>query len=140
MLEVGIAFQRKLLRQVYTGNPANNNVGGGYREFPGLDILIGTDKVDRKSTRLNSSHSQISYADFCLKKTPHPQAVSARTFGPALPGGARAAPRGRVCVYSSPSPVWPSPPRWAWVRRLCFLEWPRPPLPPPFPPPAAFPA
>src|SRR2546430_7300769 len=24
---------------------------------------------DRKSTRLNSSHSQISYAAFCLKKT-----------------------------------------------------------------------
>src|SRR2546430_6000695 len=31
---------------------------------------------DRKSTRLNSSHSQISYAVFCLKKkkqTPHPE-------------------------------------------------------------------
>src|SRR2546430_8940376 len=31
--------------------------------------------IDRKSTRLNSSHSQISYAVFCLKKktkpTPH---------------------------------------------------------------------
>src|SRR2546430_3310394 len=27
-----------------------------------------TYKVDRKSTRLNSSHSQISYAVFCLKK------------------------------------------------------------------------
>src|SRR5438270_8630879 len=26
------------------------------------------DVVDRKSTRLNSSHSQISYAVFCLKK------------------------------------------------------------------------
>src|SRR5256886_2872060 len=26
---------------------------------------------DRKSTRLNSSHSQISYADFCLTKKPH---------------------------------------------------------------------
>src|SRR2546430_5886848 len=26
---------------------------------------------DRKSTRLNSSHSQISYAVFCLKKTKH---------------------------------------------------------------------
>src|SRR2546430_4348082 len=25
--------------------------------------------VDRKSTRLNSSHSQISYAVFCLKKS-----------------------------------------------------------------------
>src|SRR2546430_9372626 len=26
------------------------------------------DRQDRKSTRLNSSHSQISYAVFCLKK------------------------------------------------------------------------
>src|SRR2546427_8515111 len=29
--------------------------------------LVGLDQ-DRKSTRLNSSHSQISYAVFCLKK------------------------------------------------------------------------
>src|SRR2546430_6699012 len=28
----------------------------------------GSDHADRKSTRLNSSHSQISYAVFCLKK------------------------------------------------------------------------
>src|SRR2546430_13182403 len=28
----------------------------------------GADRGDRKSTRLNSSHSQISYAVFCLKK------------------------------------------------------------------------
>src|SRR2546430_11859851 len=27
-----------------------------------------SEPVDRKSTRLNSSHSQISYAVFCLKK------------------------------------------------------------------------
>src|SRR2546430_8784265 len=27
--------------------------------------------ADRKSTRLNSSHSQISYAVFCLKKKKH---------------------------------------------------------------------
>src|SRR2546430_8208635 len=27
--------------------------------------------LDRKSTRLNSSHSQISYAVFCLKKKTH---------------------------------------------------------------------
>src|SRR5256886_8262658 len=27
--------------------------------------------IDRKSTRLNSSHSQISYAVFCLKKEHH---------------------------------------------------------------------
>src|SRR2546430_4135711 len=29
---------------------------------------IGAVATDRKSTRLNSSHSQISYAVFCLKK------------------------------------------------------------------------
>src|SRR5256886_10810181 len=35
------------------------------RFFPaGLFSVLG----DRKSTRLNSSHSQISYAVFCLKK------------------------------------------------------------------------
>src|SRR2546430_9081705 len=28
-------------------------------------------RLDRKSTRLNSSHSQISYAVFCLKKKYH---------------------------------------------------------------------
>src|SRR2546430_13271939 len=32
-----------------------------------LDALIPS-QLDRKSTRLNSSHSQISYAVFCLKK------------------------------------------------------------------------
>src|SRR3712207_7438968 len=29
----------------------------------------GTGAADRKSTRLNSSHANISYAVFCLKKT-----------------------------------------------------------------------
>src|SRR2546430_11816960 len=32
----------------------------------GTNVLLGC--ADRKSTRLNSSHSQISYAVFCLKK------------------------------------------------------------------------
>src|SRR6266567_5749219 len=31
-------------------------------------LLAVASGVDRKSTRLNSSHSQISYAVFCLKK------------------------------------------------------------------------
>src|SRR2546430_11878168 len=33
----------------------------------GTRTISGSDTVDRKSTRLNSSHSQISYAVFCLK-------------------------------------------------------------------------
>src|SRR2546430_7483411 len=36
------------------------DVGAVYR--------VGNECTDRKSTRLNSSHSQISYAVFCLKK------------------------------------------------------------------------
>src|SRR5256886_13617489 len=37
--------------------------------------LLIDGKVDRKSTRLNSSHSQISYAVFCLKKKKRKQTV-----------------------------------------------------------------
>src|SRR2546430_11521159 len=32
------------------------------------DLRRAQNPLDRKSTRLNSSHSQISYAVFCLKK------------------------------------------------------------------------
>src|SRR5699024_11638824 len=40
-------------------------------EATGLQIVCATGyyyEGDRKSTRLNSSHVSISYADFCLKK------------------------------------------------------------------------
>src|SRR5258708_29271401 len=33
-----------------------------------LDLRVYIFKIDRKSTRLNSSHQIISYAVFCLKK------------------------------------------------------------------------
>src|SRR2546430_3109582 len=35
---------------------------------PTPDVVVLPVDADRKSTRLNSSHSQISYAVFCLKK------------------------------------------------------------------------
>src|SRR2546426_3243698 len=54
------------------------------RDFPNIDgvlavthksgcgtKLFGEDHLDRKSTRLNSSHLVISYAVFCLKKKKH---------------------------------------------------------------------
>src|SRR5947209_13044675 len=43
-----------------------SNAGNGYDNVGMLDIA--TKKIDRKSTRLNSSHANISYAVFCLKK------------------------------------------------------------------------
>src|SRR2546430_2066779 len=39
-----------------------------YTLFGSVLMLLGILFLDRKSTRLNSSHSQISYAVFCLKK------------------------------------------------------------------------
>src|SRR3712207_8650651 len=54
MAEAGEAFRS--YRQ------ANDGLRTG---FLGLDGIL---KPDRKSTRLNSSHANISYAVFCLKK------------------------------------------------------------------------
>src|SRR2546427_4465902 len=65
--------------------PPMHRTDGGYRQYAeadvhalrfirrGRDLGFSMDEIatllgDRKSTRLNSSHSQISYAVFCLKK------------------------------------------------------------------------
>src|SRR5215203_6432349 len=37
---------------------------------PRSGAVVAEVQADRKSTRLNSSHANISYAVFCLKKTP----------------------------------------------------------------------
>src|SRR3712207_5397590 len=39
-----------------------------HRTPDGYTLLLGSASADRKSTRLNSSHANISYAVFCLKK------------------------------------------------------------------------
>src|SRR2546427_8216622 len=44
----------------------------------------GARGVDRKSTRLNSSHSQISYAVFCLKKKK--KTITKETYHPVIDG------------------------------------------------------
>src|SRR5688572_32125992 len=43
-----------------------------------------SNREDRKSTRLNSSHSQISYAVFCLKKK-RPRMCGRQRFAAARP-------------------------------------------------------
>src|SRR2546427_7864343 len=47
------------------------------------------DDLDRKSTRLNSSHSQISYAVFCLKKKKTKRGPSSETHRHPRPAGPR---------------------------------------------------
>src|SRR2546430_11980311 len=43
-------------------------INGTVTDPSGASVPNAAVKADRKSTRLNSSHSQISYAVFCLKK------------------------------------------------------------------------
>src|SRR5690606_41490000 len=54
----------------YAGLAAPGTVGIGGPEVLPLAVqpvgLVGTEVLDRKSTRLNSSHVKISYAVFCL--------------------------------------------------------------------------
>src|SRR5256885_12655860 len=62
---------------------------GPYRTMPRPASAILTADLDRKSTRLNSSHLVISYAVFCLKKKSQPT-------GADHPRGRRAQPPERA--------------------------------------------
>jgi hypothetical protein len=46
MVIAGVAMERQLVNHMWQGNVANNNAGGGYAEFPGLDAQIATGHVD----------------------------------------------------------------------------------------------
>src|SRR2546430_16347180 len=48
--------------------PTCPSARAGSRAWRGARRPCASPRSDRKSTRLNSSHSQISYAVFCLKK------------------------------------------------------------------------
>src|SRR2546421_7197797 len=62
----GVAPNAKAARTLIISEQARRYLVLQYRSFPTefMGCMIG----DRKSTRLNSSHDQISYAVFCLKK------------------------------------------------------------------------
>src|SRR2546427_5662821 len=56
---------------LFRSRPYGADLAGGvvaHREDEIQLRCTGRRELDRKSTRLNSSHSQISYAVFCLKK------------------------------------------------------------------------
>src|SRR5690606_41628744 len=52
-----------------TSSPASRKASAAVIALPPVEIRSSTTTtLDRKSTRLNSSHVKISYAVFCLKK------------------------------------------------------------------------
>src|SRR6266496_3716937 len=57
----------------HTSSGSTKLIHGGlryleYYEFRLVSEALAEREIDRKSTRLNSSHVEISYAVFCLKK------------------------------------------------------------------------
>src|SRR2546430_16421948 len=66
----GDAFGQRFssLDEINRTNVSRLSVAWTYRTAELGAGLARAGKLDRKSTRLNSSHSQISYAVFCLKK------------------------------------------------------------------------
>src|SRR2546430_3462424 len=58
-----------LFRSLWAALSMGAMMGGTMRSpFTAVAFMVELTHEDRKSTRLNSSHSQISYAVFCLKK------------------------------------------------------------------------
>src|SRR5688572_32637952 len=66
-LSTGLAALGGVLLGLYF-NATAWNMGGAILLLMFAAVTLGGLGTDRKSTRLNSSHSQISYAVFCLKK------------------------------------------------------------------------
>src|SRR5260221_8878577 len=79
---------RKHILEVHTrGKPLAQNIdldtlAGQTPGFTGADLA---NLIDRKSTRLNSSHTVISYAVFCLKKKNNHQKRTVHLLWPSPP-------------------------------------------------------
>src|SRR5258708_24132965 len=63
-----IAFEISRAQVGCRGGRANKEVADAARSLALLSGITHLPRLDRKSTRLNSSHQIISYAVFCLKK------------------------------------------------------------------------
>src|SRR2546430_11296644 len=62
-----LAVERPNINRLLVDLCSNNNTIA-FPQYRWSQVNFSLDIGDRKSTRLNSSHSQISYAVFCLKK------------------------------------------------------------------------
>jgi hypothetical protein len=69
MVSAVISLERKLSDHLWNGSPANNNEGGGYKEFPGLSNQIATGQVDANDNvacpALDSDIKDFLYAGVC---------------------------------------------------------------------------
>src|SRR3954464_1609066 len=98
-------------------------------------------RSDRKSTRLNSSHTIISYAVFCLKKNKTSRHVTAAPLPPRMSAAARAPPRPLVRrAQRAPAALAALGPLRKTHLLFFFLKNRPPPESSPFPHPAPLPS
>src|SRR3712207_7566134 len=67
-LEEAEAYENLIKEHKYTQAELANIIGKKQSTIANKIRILKLDKKDRKSTRLNSSHANISYAVFCLIK------------------------------------------------------------------------
>src|SRR3712207_7789826 len=70
----------KVLRPDFFVIAGETPTGKFYTRYSGGEAGIRGFSIDRKSTRLNSSHANISYAVFCLKKTMTSHSISLTSY------------------------------------------------------------
>src|SRR3712207_8389614 len=59
---------------------------GAHDHHTAAAVVLASPEPDRKSTRLNSSHANISYAVFCLKKKGRDRTIGWSTTDPRIVG------------------------------------------------------
>lgn len=105
MVSVGVRLNRLLNVHMWQGTPANNNVGGGYKEFPGLDRQIATGQVDADSNTtcpsLDSDVKDFTYEDVCGSAKDIVEYMSMLEY----------------YIYTVAQDTGLLPARWVWVMR-----------------------
>src|SRR3712207_7728761 len=78
--DYSVDHEEQLIETMLRRRPEGMIVTGGQHTMRTRTLLLQANiPVDRKSTRLNSSHANISYAVFCLKKKKYQLTQSSST-------------------------------------------------------------
>jgi hypothetical protein len=105
MIGVGVRMERKLSDHLWSGNPANNNLGGGYKEFPGLALQVNTGQVDADTNTscpsLDSDVKDFNYNDVCGTTVDIVEYMSMLEY----------------YIYELASDTGMLPTQWVWVMR-----------------------
>jgi len=105
LINAAIRLERKLCDHVWNGSPANNNPGGGYKEFPGLDNQIVTGQVDADTNTtcpsLDADVKDFEYNDVCGTTQDIVEVMSAMEY----------------FIHSLADDTGMLPASWVWVMR-----------------------